>query len=256
MDLPSSDTVAQALAALQSAGYAWVSENDTQLREHLARHAPGSFTVGSKFSQQAWQDLDHWHKVATDLCIVALAKALEEGRPLRVEVNIPYDQAGSDGVASSLVCAGLSISTRSRIVRDPGTPYEQEIEVVVLGDDQELPPARQFIVPAGTIWETKNLGLYTLFPGNASRPFPRDDQAKEDPDFHQANVRFWQDHFFLARPQEVIHALQAGLEKLRGMDDAPQEMIDYHEQEMVRLTLLSHSQPEKTPHANGLRKSP
>lgn len=239
MDHPTSQQVSQALAELQSAGYQWVSENDQELREHLARHAPDSATVGSKFSEHAWARLDALHRQASDLCIVALAQALRDGKPLRVEIHIPYDNAGTEGVASSLVCATLSTLTRSRIVRDPGTVYEQDLEVVVLDDEQPFPAANQFIAPAGILWDTKNLGLYTLFPGSASRPFPREEQALADPEAHEANVVFWQHHFFLARPVEVIHALQVGQEKLQAMEQPPIEAVEYHEQEIARLRALS-----------------
>lgn len=238
MTHPTPQQVSNALAELEAAGYHWMREGDEELREHLARHAPDSATVGSKFSPQAWAELDDLHRKASDLCVVALALALREGKPLRVEIHIPHENAGTEGVASSLVCAALSTLTRSRIVRDPGTVYEQDLEVVVLAEDQTFPAAKQFIAPAGVLWDTKNLGLYTLFPGAASRPFPREDQAQTDPDLHQANVAFWQNHFFLAKPSEVIHALRVGLEKLQAMEHPSLEAMEYHEQEIARLRSL------------------
>jgi hypothetical protein len=233
-----------ALDALRQAGFEWV--HDPDLRAHLDRHRPGSLTVGSKFSPKAWLDIDAIHEQAETQAIIALAQALERGGPLRVEVLLPYEDAGTQGIASTRECSQLPALTRTRIVRDPGTIYEKSLEVVVLDKQHPFPATHQIIAPAGVMGETKTVGLYTLFPGGASRPFPRAEQAQTDPQFHQANVAFWEDHFFLATPEEALCALDASLQALKHSGNASEESVLYHDREIRRIAALAAQVP-RTP---------
>lgn len=189
------------------------------------RHAPGSLTVGSKFSEAAWGDIDAIQRNAETRAVIALAEKAAKGEPMRVEIELSYPGAGTQGVIPYQDCNHLPILTRTRIVRDPGTLYEQTIDVAVIAPDAPFPPAHQILAPAGVLRDTRNLGLYTLFPGSAARPFPKEDQAQSDPAFHAANVLFWQTHVFIATPNEVLDALEKSLDSLRSLgDDRAQEM--------------------------------
>lgn len=234
MDRPTSHDVAQAINTLEAAGYTW-KHGDDELREHLARHAPDSLTVGSKFSPAAWARLEDIHQQASDMAVVALAKALNTGQPLLVEITIPDPEAGTEGVAGSATCAGLSTLTRTQVLRDPGTVYEQLVNVVVLATGQEFPRARQFLAPAGVLWDSKQMGLYTLFPGSASRPFPRAEQARTAPEVHQANVAFWAEHAFLATPEQALHALR---ESVGAMQTTSKSIIHAQQEELARVSAL------------------
>lgn len=194
---------------LRIAGWEWV--HDPHLPEHLIRHAPGSLTVGSKFSAAAWQDLPAIQQRAEEEAILTLARQAVHGLPMRAEIKIPYPSAGSAGVVPISACADLPVLGSAKIVRDPGSLYEQVLDVCVIDPAAEFPGAHQILAPAGAIWDTRTLGLYTIFPGEASRPFPRAEQAETDPETHAANVAFWHSHIFLATPQEVIGALEASV---------------------------------------------
>lgn len=233
-----------ALEQLRQAGWEWV--HDPDLRAHLDRHRPGSFTVGSKFSPEAWLDVEAIHEQAETRAIIGLAEKLARGEALRVEVILPYEGAGTQGVASVEECDQLPVLTRTRIVRDPGTIYEQALEVLVLDKGQPFPQINQFLAPAGVLGQTKTLGLYTLFPGQASRPFPRAEQAESDPEAYQANVAFWGSHFFLATADEVLCALDAGLRGLKESGNASEEKVLYHDQEIRRITALSEAKPQRS----------
>lgn len=212
-----------ALQILKDAGWTWT--HDPDLREHLTRHAPGSLTVGSKFSDAAWSDIDSIQRDAETRAVIALAQKLSNGDPMRVEIEIPYPDAGTQGVISHQDCDSLPILTRTRIVRDPGTLYEQPIDVAVIDPTAAFPPAHQILAPAGALWDTRNLGFYTLFPGSAARPFPKDEQADSDPEFHAGNILFWSTHIFIATPNEVVEALQKSVDSFNTLGaDRAQEM--------------------------------
>lgn len=234
MNNPDPREISQAIAELAAAGYAWKQDGDGQIREHLARHSPGNLTVGSKFSHAAWDRLDEIYQHACDRAVVALAEALRRSNPLRVEIILPGSDAGTEGVASNQVCDELSTLTRTRLVRDPGTVYEQIVDAVVLTSEQAFPSANQFIAPAGVLWDTKDLGLYTLFPGSASRPFPRDEQSLSDPIFHQANVDFWNTHTFLATPEQAIHALVQAIQAMEGCAEK-RALVAFQQEELARV---------------------
>lgn len=228
---------ARALEQLRQAGFEWV--HDPDLRAHLDRHRPGSLTVGSKFSHKAWLDIDSIHDQAETHAIIALADKLNSGQPLRVEVLLPYEEAGTQCIASTRECEQLPALTRTRIVRDPGSIYEQSLEVVVLDKQHPFPSTHQITAPAGVLGQTQTVGLYTLFPGGTSRPFTRAEQADTDPEFHQANVVFWEDHFFLATPEEALCALDTGLRTLKQSGNASEESMLYYDREISRITALA-----------------
>ena len=85
--------------------------------------------------------------------------------------------------------------------------------------DQPLPKARTVLAPAGELFDTKTLGLYTLFPGHSARPFPRAEMKLTDPESYAKDVAFWEDHRFIAHAKQVVAALAQALEpdKAQGL---------------------------------------
>ena len=247
MNAPSGKDVQQALETITGAGYEWAASDGEEIKTHLGRHAPTqvdqNLTVGSKFSAGAWEDMQSITQLANDLCMIELAKCITEGKPMRAEIALAYPNAGIDGVANNMARSRLQILTETKIVRDPGTPYEQEVAVSVVSPDQALPSCDKISIIGGAYGPTKKLGLYTIFPGEAGKPFPKEQDREKDPEGYAANRAYWIMNRFVATPQEALHALDVSVQMWKESPGENAARIAGATTERARISELASHRP-------------
>ena len=172
--------------------------------EHLQRHADsGSLTIGSK-ALPGLQKAEVAQMLETfDEAYAALIA--QEGNPGRREFCLRCGHSvGTDAVAAK---ADLKKGTKIvPVTRDIGTPYETEVQVVLI----DMPQTDLVYGIYGPYGPTGKAGIYTMVYGDPSRPFPKKLEADADERAKAQNAvseKYWRDHVFLCTPDEMRAAI-------------------------------------------------
>ncbi len=175
--------------------------------EHLKRHAHSdSLTVGSKALDGIEEkDVAQMLKVFDEAYADLIAK---EGNPGRKEFCLRCDHAvGTDAVIDK---ADLKKGIKTvPLVRDIGTPYETEVQVVLI-DPKDMPKTNLVYGIYGPYGPTGNAGIYTMIYGDPGKPFPKKLEETADEKAKVANAeceKYWQDHVFLCTPDELKESI-------------------------------------------------
>lgn len=86
------------------------------------------------------------------------------------------------------------------LVRDAGTPNETIIKVVPVENNDSIPSTKDVQVIAGPYGNSGKWGVYTVFAGQDAPAFPN---AHQSPEQRAANEKFWNNHGFLATPEQI-----------------------------------------------------
>ena len=254
---PPVSVVASAEAAIAAAGFSWQPTSGPELVRHLARHAPGSLTIGSKFSDEVWARFEEISSCMEARAKIALASRIEKAEPLRVEITMPFKNAGTEGVVS-LDDAVNSIKTcrRLNVTRDAGTPHEQTIDVAVLASGEQSMAADRIVYVAGAYGDTKKIGLYTMFPGDPGCPFPTESLAKRDPDAYKISEKYWASHVFVGTAEEVQATLKDNLAALPPGEDMPARVNIRREMKEMECLSSKPASSVARPKSNQRMQSP
>lgn len=177
-------------------------EQPLDWEEHVARHAPHALTLGSKFSQDAWEALPDLILSNQKLLEEKVRLALEE-KLTSVSLTLHLDNAGKGGV---LPIAHWEDQPLISVLRDPGGPYERWVDVRLLQAHQR-PVVNEVSLIAGKLDET-HIGMITAYPSSASRPFPNEAHQHTNPEFYAECVGFWKHHQFVGEAGEILYSAQ------------------------------------------------
>lgn len=206
--------------------------------EHVTRHSPDALTIGSKFSHQAWENLDRLVVIHQESLIRKVQEALEQQlTTAQLLVSLPH--AGKAGVVP---ISQLDDSPVVRVLRDPGGPYQQWVEVSVVREE-ERPILHEIILVAGQLTKTQ-IGMVTAYPSSAARPFPHTDMLQTNPEFYAECVGFWKHHRFVAEPTELLFSAQ--LMRSKGQEHGQVEWIQGADNIEMALSIFPGQPQRKT----------
>ena len=189
-------------------------EQPLDWEEHVARHAPDALTLGSKFSQAAWESLPHLISLNQKVLEEKVRQALEENLT-SISLTIHLENAGKGGV---LPITNWEDQPLVSVLRDPGGPYERWVDVRVLQAHQR-PVVNEVSLIAGKLNE-EHIGMITAYPSSSSRPFPNEEHRHTNSEFYAECVSFWKHHQFVGEVNEILysakHMREKGMELERG----------------------------------------
>ncbi len=179
-----------------------------------------SLTIGSKPLPLA--PAEKMVTAMTELDTRAKEIMQTQEKPNVIYLTMEFDQQMSTNPIAPKDCVeqGKIFS----VIRDAGTPDEKEVQVALISKE-DMPKTNVVHAIYGP-YDEKQFGNYTAFFGAMSEPFPRELDKDATPEQIARNEKckeYWDNHVFLATPEEVqkvVQDLQAVATKTEDKDKA------------------------------------
>ena len=194
-------------------------DNPHFMERHFNKEA---MTIGSKPLPLASED--EMRQIMETMDKEALRLAQEQGADGVIYLSMALDHNIATDAVAPLDC--VDKGKVFTIIRDANTPYEKEVRVALVSKEDMQKEAATNLIHAIYGPDEGKMVNYTAFFGAMSEPFPRELDKDATPEQIARNEKckeYWDNHVFLATPeevQEVVQDLQTTAAKTEDKDKA------------------------------------
>lgn len=194
-------------------------DNPHFMDRHFNKEA---MTIGSKPLPLASED--EMRQIMETMDKEALRLAQEQGADGVIYLSMALDHNIATDAVAPLDC--VDKGKVFTIIRDANTPYEKEVRVALVSKEDMQKEAATNLIHAIYGPDEGKMVNYTAFFGAMSEPFPRELDKDATPEQIARNEKckeYWDNHVFLATPEEVqkvVQDLQTTAAKTEDKDKA------------------------------------
>lgn len=179
-------------------------DNPHFMERHFNKEA---MTIGSKPLPKASED--EMRQIMETMDKEALRLTKEQGADGVIYLSMALDHNIATDAVAPLDC--VDKGKVFTVLRDANTPYEKEVRVALISKEDIQKEAATNLIHAIYGPDEGKMVNYTAFFGAMSEPFPRELDKDATPEQIARNEKckeYWDNHVFLATPEEVQKVVQ------------------------------------------------